>query len=117
MMPTRPRRGNGRSGRPPDRATIAAMADDPLSAAFKGARALARAGLRVERPDRLPRAMLALAAAGPTLAGAIGAEAARYPLAAALIDDHGATTYLRLWRGSSEVARELHHRGLGEQSI
>ena len=47
------------------------------------AAALARAGLRPERPDRLPRAMLAMAAYGPTMAGGIAAATARYPLAPA----------------------------------
>jgi fatty-acyl-CoA synthase len=75
---------------------------------------VARAGLRFERPDRLPRAMLALAAAGPTLAGTVAAAGARYPHAAAVIDEHGALSYRQLWKTSSEVARELRRRDLGE---
>ena len=51
--------------------------------------ALARAALRPERPDRLPRAAIAMAAWGPTMAGAVAGATARYPLAPALIDDEG----------------------------
>jgi fatty-acyl-CoA synthase len=93
------------------------MADDALRGALRGAKALARAGLRIERPDRLPRSLLALVAAGPTLAGTIAASAARYPLAAAVIDGDGALSYLQLWRGASEIARELRKRGVGEGDV
>ena len=62
--------------------------------------ALARAAWRPERPDRLPRAMLAMAAYGPTLAGGIAAATARYPRAAALIDDVGPLSYGDLWSAS-----------------
>ena len=60
-----------------------------LPRAVAAATALARAGLRPERPDRLPRAMMAMAAWGPTMAGGIAAASARYPLAPAVIDDEG----------------------------
>ena len=56
------------------------MAAPRPSRLLAAASALARAGLRPERPDRLPRAMLALAAYGPTMAGGIAAATARYPL-------------------------------------
>jgi fatty-acyl-CoA synthase len=75
--------------------------------------ALARATLRPERPDRLPRAIAALAVAGPTLAGAAAAATARYPLAPAVIDDHGGLTYSRLWQESDAVARKLRASGIG----
>lgn len=79
--------------------------------------ALGRAALRFERPDRLPRAMAALALTGPTLAGGIAAAAARYPQADAVIDDDGALTYARLWRLSDGVARALRRVGVGEDSV
>ena len=75
--------------------------------------ALARAGLRPERPDRLPRAMAALAVAGPTLAGAVAAATARYPMATAMVDDDGAISYARLWQESDGVARKLRSSRVG----
>ena len=75
--------------------------------------ALARAGLRPERPDRLPRAMLALAAYGPTMAGGIAAATARYPLATALVDDAGPISFSQLWRATDGIGRELRNRGVG----
>jgi acyl-CoA synthetase (AMP-forming)/AMP-acid ligase II len=80
------------------------------------ASALARAGLRPERPDRLPRAMLALAAYGPTMAGGIAAATARYPLAPAVIDDAGPITFTQLWRATDGIGRELRNRGVGPGS-
>jgi fatty-acyl-CoA synthase len=87
-----------------------------LPRALAAASALARAGLRPERPDRLPRAMLAMAAWGPTMAGGIAAASARYPLAPAVIDDQGALTYADLWFGTDGIARELRRRGIGPGS-
>ena len=75
--------------------------------------ALARAAWRPERPDRLPRAMLAMAAYGPTLAGGIAAATARYPRAAALIDDVGPLSYGDLWAASDGIARALRDRSIG----
>ena len=54
---------------------------------------------------------------GPTLAGGIGAAAARYPTADAIVDDHGALTYRRLWTQSDAVARALRDAGVGEGSV
>ena len=78
--------------------------------------ALARAGWRPERPDRLPRAMAALAVAGPTMAGAVAAATARYPMASAMIDDDGAMSYARLWQESDGVARKLRSSGVGPRT-
>lgn len=85
----------------------------PGSSALRAAGALARASLRFERPDRLPRAMAALAVAGPTMAGAVAAATARYPLAPAMIDAAGKLTYARLWQESDGVARKLRANGVG----
>ncbi|MGH9270566.1 MAG: AMP-binding protein, partial [Ilumatobacteraceae bacterium] len=82
-----------------------------------GAYAAARAGLRLERPDRLPRAMLAAATWGPTLAGAVAAGAARYPRATAIVDERGAMTYSDLWAASDAVALGLRRRGVGPGSV
>ena len=84
--------------------------------AVASASALARAALRPERPDRLPRAALALAAWGPTMAGIVAAASARYPLAPAVIDDEGRMSYADLWAASDGVARGLRARGVGSQS-
>ena len=78
------------------------------------ATALARAGLRPERPDRLPRAMLAMAAWGPTMAG--GDRRRDGPLPAArrrVIDDAGTLTFAELWLGTDGIARGLRRRGVG----
>jgi fatty-acyl-CoA synthase len=78
-----------------------------------GAFAAARAALRPERPDRLPRAMFAAAAWGPTLAGGVAAGAARYPTATAIVDEQGELGYAELWAASDGVARGLQRRGVG----
>ena len=81
--------------------------------AVASASALARAALRPERPDRLPRAAIALAAYGPTMAGAVAAATARYPLAPAVIDEQGRLSYADLWAATDGVARGLRARGVG----
>jgi len=78
-----------------------------------GAIAAARAALRPERPDRLPRAMAAAAMWGPTMAGAVAGATARYPRAAAIADERGGLTYAELWAASDGVARGLHRQGVG----
>jgi fatty-acyl-CoA synthase len=77
------------------------------------AAALARASLLAERPDRLPRAMLAMAPWGPTLAGGLAAAAARYPQAVAVVDDDGQVTYDELWRRAGARAAGLHALDVG----
>ena len=84
--------------------------------AVASASALARAALRPERPDRLPRAAIALAAWGPTMAGAVAAATARYPLAPAVIDEQGRLSYADLWAATDGVARGLRARGVGPAS-
>ena len=84
--------------------------------AVASASALARAALRPERPDRLPRAAIALAAYGPTMAGAVAAATARYPLAPAVIDEQGRLSYADLWAATDGVARGLRARGVGPAS-
>jgi len=91
------------------------MATSPQRA-VAAASALARAALRPERPDRMVRAMAAMAAWGPTMAGGIAAATARYPTAAALIDDDGSLTYGDLWVATDGVARGLRARGVGPTS-
>jgi acyl-CoA synthetase (AMP-forming)/AMP-acid ligase II len=75
---------------------------------------LARTNLSIfERPDRLPRALAAVAPWGPTVAGAVAAAAARYPERVAIVDDDGRTTYRTLWRDARRVAAGLSARGVG----
>jgi fatty-acyl-CoA synthase len=64
-----------------------------------------------ERPDRVPRALLAAAPWGIGVAGLVAAAAARYPTATALVDDDGPVSYRDLWRASGGIARELHTMG------
>jgi len=89
------------------------MALSPGVRALQAMAALARAGLRIERPDRLPRALAALVLTGPTMAGGVAAAAARYPRAAAVADDDGELTYAALWQRSDAVARSLRDGGVG----
>ncbi len=89
------------------------MADRKPPRTVAVATALARAGLRPERPDRLPRALLAMLATGPTMAGGIAAATARYPAANAIVDDRGALTYSQLWAQTDGIARFLRSRGVG----
>jgi fatty-acyl-CoA synthase len=71
---------------------------------------------RPERPDRLPRALAAMAPWGPTLAGALAASVARYPDAIAVVDDAGALSAAELWRASDALAGTLGERGIGPGS-
>ncbi|MET0909799.1 MAG: AMP-binding protein, partial [Ilumatobacteraceae bacterium] len=75
---------------------------------------VARASLTLfERPDRLPRAMLAIRPWGATLAGIVAAAAARYPERVAVHDEHGPTSYDELWRRAQSVAAGLADAGVG----
>jgi fatty-acyl-CoA synthase len=71
------------------------------------AAALARAGLTLERPDRLPRAALAAVRWGPSLAAAVAGAAARYPERVAVVDPGGATSYAELWARTNAIAHGL----------
>ena len=93
-----------------------AMAPPSPKRAATSISALARAALRPERPDRLPRAAIAMAAWGPTMAGAVAGATARYPLAPAVIDDEGRLSFADLWAASDGVARGLRARGVGPAS-
>jgi fatty-acyl-CoA synthase len=66
-----------------------------------------------ERPDRLPRAIAAMAPWGQSVAGLVAGAAARYPDRVAIHDDAGATTYRELWRRSQAIAAGLRARGVG----
>ncbi|CAN5840232.1 long-chain-fatty-acid--CoA ligase FadD2 [soil metagenome] len=81
------------------------------------ATAAVRATARLERLDRVPRALLAMAPWGPTLAGAFAASTARYPQADVLIDDDGAVTSWQLWLETDALARELRRRDIGPGSV
>ena len=52
----------------------------------------------LERPDRLPRAIAAMAPWGQSVAGLVAGAAARYPDRVAIDDDAGSITYRELWR-------------------
>jgi acyl-CoA synthetase (AMP-forming)/AMP-acid ligase II len=79
------------------------------------ARTLARAGMmRPSRPDRAVRALVGLRRFGPTLAAGIVGGAARFPSAAAIIDDEGAVTFAELERRTNALARGLAGHGLTE---
>ena len=63
-----------------------------------------------ERPDRLPRALVAMRPYGQTVLGSLAASRARYPGAAAFVSPHGRLTYEDLWRSSTALARGLSER-------
>jgi acyl-CoA synthetase (AMP-forming)/AMP-acid ligase II len=78
------------------------------------ARTFARAGmLRPSRPDRALRALLALHRWGPTLAAGYLGAAARYPTAAAIVDERGEVTFGDVDRRTNALARGLAGHGLG----
>ncbi len=66
-----------------------------------------------ERPDRLPRALAAMAPWGSSVAGLVAGGAARYPDRIAIVDDDGTTDYRELWRRSQAIAAGLTARGIG----
>jgi fatty-acyl-CoA synthase len=81
---------------------------------LSAAAAIARTVLvPIERPDRLPRAMLAALPWGRGLAGLAAAAAARYPSRAAIVDDDGPVTYAELWNSAHRVADALRADGAG----
>jgi acyl-CoA synthetase (AMP-forming)/AMP-acid ligase II len=74
---------------------------------------LARAGmLRPSRPDRAMRAIMGLRRFGPTMAAGVVGGAARFPEAAAVIDDDGSVTFAELDRRTNALARGLAGHGL-----
>ena len=77
------------------------------TSSVKAAAAIARTVWRPERPDRIARALMAMAPWGMTVAGGFAASAARYPKATAVIDDDGPSSAWDLWMASDSVAREL----------
>lgn len=66
-----------------------------------------------ERPDRLPRALLAMAPWGQSVAGLVAGAAARYPERIAVYDDTGSITYQEVWRRSQAIAAGLQANGVG----
>jgi fatty-acyl-CoA synthase len=81
---------------------------------LSAAAAIARTVLvPIERPDRLPRALLAALPWGRGLAGLAAAAAARYPSRVALVDEDGSVTYADLWNSAHTVADALRAAGAG----
>jgi fatty-acyl-CoA synthase len=79
------------------------------------ANTFARAGvLRPSRPDRALRALVGLRRWGPTLAAGYLGAAARYPGAAAVIDELGTVTFADIDRRTNALARGLAGYGIGE---
>lgn len=70
-----------------------------------------------ERPDRLPRALLAMRRWGQGLVGAAAAASARYPTEPAVIDDKGSVSFRDLWTRSSAIAAALAREGAGPGSV
>ncbi len=89
----------------------------PILRRFTAGAILARASLgRFERPDRLPKALLAMAPWGTTAPGVVAAAAARYPDRVAIHDDEGATTYRELWERAQQISVGLSALGVGPGS-
>ena len=70
--------------------------------------------LRVERPDRALRTVLALSRWGPTPAAGYAAAAVRFPNDEALIDELGSLTFSELHRRSNALAHALSDEGIKE---
>jgi fatty-acyl-CoA synthase len=86
-----------------------------LSEGMHVADTLARAGmLRPSRPDRAMRAIMGLHRFGPTMAAGVVGGAARFPRAAAVIDDDGTVTFSELDRRTNALARGFAGHGLIE---
>ncbi|HET6562940.1 MAG TPA: AMP-binding protein [Marmoricola sp.] len=83
-----------------------------VTGAVTSAALLAKASVRFERPDRLPRAMMAMATPGNLMTRGLAGATARYPLAPAVVDDDGSLSYGRLWTLSDAAVRVLHDRGV-----
>jgi fatty-acyl-CoA synthase len=66
-----------------------------------------------ERPDRLPRALIAMAPWGQSIAGLVAGAAARYPDHVAVHDDAGDITYREIWSRSQAIAASLQAEGVG----
>ncbi len=66
-----------------------------------------------ERPDRLPRALIAMAPWGQSVAGLMAGAAARYPDRVAVYDDAGDITYAEMWRRSQAIAAGLQANEIG----
>jgi fatty-acyl-CoA synthase len=80
---------------------------------LQAVRIVARSLLAVERPDRFPRAVAAMAPWGQSMAGLVAGGAARYPARVAIHDDAGAITYRELWQRTQSIAAGLEARGVG----
>ena len=78
---------------------------------------LLRANVAIfERPDRLPRALLAARPYGTGMLAALAASVARYPDAPAVICGDEEVTYRQLWRGSVALASSLAEKGVTPES-
>src|SRR5215207_1707318 len=60
-----------------------------------------------ERPDRLPRSLIAMAPWGTTLGGIVAGAAGRYPDRCAVEDESGEVSYAQLWSAAQHVAASL----------
>ena len=69
-----------------------------------------------ERPDRLPRAIRAMAPWGSSMAGLVAGAAARYPDRIAVTDDRGSTTFAELWARTQSIAASFQADGIGPGS-
>ena len=86
----------------------------PARTKLHATRIVARSMIKhFERPDRLPRALAAMAPWGQSVAGLMAGAAARYPDQVAVYDDAGSITYRELWRRSQAIAAGLVERGIG----
>ena len=69
-----------------------------------------------ERPDRVPRAMLAARPYGSGVLAGVAASAARYPHAPAVVCGNDRASYRELWEGSAALAAVLAEHGVTSDS-
>ncbi len=88
----------------------------PLEHRLEVARALLGTGmLRLERPDKVARALSTLRRWGSSSAAAYAISAIRYPERVAIVDERGALTFAEVDARTNALARALRTAGVTEQ--
>lgn len=80
---------------------------------LRAGRIVARSVLALERPDRLPRSVRAMAPWGQTVAGLLAGAAARYPDRVGVHDEDGPISYAQLWAEARAIAGHLRDSNVG----
>ncbi|MGA2163960.1 MAG: acyl-CoA synthetase [Solirubrobacteraceae bacterium] len=88
----------------------------PLEHRLEVARTLLGTGMvRIERPDRVARALATLRRWGSSSAAAYAISAIRYPERLAIVDERGTLTFAEVDARTNALARALRTAGVGQQ--